>query len=276
MFGFVNANREILSEESKKIYSSYYCGLCHAIKKRYGQISRVTLNYDLTFLAIFLSSVYDDEQKSQISSCGPHPFKKHEYFQSEILDYCADMNIMLFYYKLLDDKNDDKNPFSSLGADFLKKKTSKIARIYPEKVKKTRECLSSLSDIEKKNILIPDVPAKVFGEIMGELFCFKNDDKKEKLFEFGCALGEFIYIADASIDLKKDLKHKNYNPLVLTKREDFSAILNMLLGECVRIYNEMSIDKNKEIIENILYSGIWTKINLYNLRGKRGTKKTDE
>lgn len=276
MFGFVNANKEILSGESKKIYSSYYCGLCHAIKKRYGQISRFTLNYDLTFLSVFLSSVYGDKNECKESLCGPHPFKKHEYFESEILDYCADMNIMLVYYKLLDDKNDDKNPFSSLGVDFLKKKTATIEERYPDKAQKIRECLSELSEIERKNILIPDIPAKVFGKLMGGLFCYKDDEKKQKLFEFGCALGEFIYIADASIDLKKDLKHKNYNPLILTKREAFHGILNMLLGECVKIYKEMNIEENKEIIENILYSGIWTKINLYNLKTMRGKKTTNE
>ncbi len=272
MFGFVNANRETLSEENKKIYSAYYCGLCHSIKERYGEISRVTLNYDLTFLAIFLSAVFLEKEEEKTSLCGPHPLKKHTFFKSEVLDYCADMNILMSYYKLLDDKNDDKNPFSAMGAEFLKRKIAKYGNKYEKKTENIKKYLDELSENEKKNVLVPDIPAKIFGKIMGELFSYKECEKTDELYRFGEALGKFIYIADASVDLKKDLKKKSYNPLILTKSEDFPVILNMLMGDCTNIYKKMNIEKNKEIIDNILYSGIWTKVNLHNLK-KQERKK---
>lgn len=273
MFGFVNANLSTLSEENKKIYSAYYCGLCHAIKERYGELCRITLNYDLTFLAIFLSAVYNEKEEECITRCTPHPFKKHTYFKSEILDYCADMNILMSYYKLLDDKNDDNNLLCGMGANFLKKKLSKYEEKYEKKLKNIKKALSALSRAEKENILVPDIPAKFFGEIMGELFSYKPHKNQETLYNFGFALGKFVYIADASVDLKKDLKKKSYNPLILTKSETFPIILNMLMGECTDIYKKMTLEKNKEIIDNILYSGIWTKINLYNQKNRRDKNK---
>lgn len=33
MFGYINVNGAQLSEENKKIYQSYYCGLCLEIKR---------------------------------------------------------------------------------------------------------------------------------------------------------------------------------------------------------------------------------------------------
>lgn len=273
MFGFVNANTEALSEESKKTYSAYYCGLCNAIKRRYGEICRITLNYDLTFLAVFLSAVFGEKEEKKESLCGPHPLKKHTFLESEIIDYCADMNILMSYFKLLDDKSDDKNPFSGIGAEFLRKKVLKYENKYSKKIKIIKNYLYELNEVEKKNILVPDIPSQIFGKVMGELFSYKECNNSEILYNFGCALGEFIYIADASIDLKKDLNKQNYNPLILTPREDFPVILNMLMGECTDIYKKINITKNKEIIDNILFSGIWTKVNLYNSKNKRGTKK---
>lgn len=32
MFGYINVNGAQLSEENKKIYQSYYCGLCRKLK----------------------------------------------------------------------------------------------------------------------------------------------------------------------------------------------------------------------------------------------------
>ena len=60
MFGYVMANQDGLSAEAKERYHAAYCGLCHALGKRHGQKSRLTLTYDLAFLAVFLSALYEE------------------------------------------------------------------------------------------------------------------------------------------------------------------------------------------------------------------------
>ena len=37
MFGYVIANREIMTEEQIERYRAYYCGLCQELKEAYGE-----------------------------------------------------------------------------------------------------------------------------------------------------------------------------------------------------------------------------------------------
>ena len=53
MFGYVMCNRGELNKEEQARYQSVYCGLCKALEKRYGQLSRLSLNFD-TFIIIFI------------------------------------------------------------------------------------------------------------------------------------------------------------------------------------------------------------------------------
>ena len=45
MFGYITVNKDTLSEENKKIYQSYYCGLCQTMKSQYGRRAQMALNY---------------------------------------------------------------------------------------------------------------------------------------------------------------------------------------------------------------------------------------
>ena len=115
--------------------------------------------------------------------------------------------------------------------------------------------LSELYEIEKSGEHNPDIPAKIFAEILGAVFDIYDNDPL--LFEFGAALGKVVYIMDACVDVKRDIKKCRYNPMVEIKKENFQQILTILLSDCTQIYDRMNIEKNKSIIDNILYSGIW-------------------
>ena len=95
MFGYVSADSALLGEEDMKLYRSVYCGLCHALSLRHGAFARLTLNYDMAFLALLLSSVYGVGFEKSAGLCLPHPVKKQDISSNEIIDYAADMNIML-------------------------------------------------------------------------------------------------------------------------------------------------------------------------------------
>lgn len=69
--------------------------------------------------------------------------------------------------------------------------------------------------------------------MFGEVFTPYEDEFSEKLRNFGDALGRFIYILDACIDLEKDIKHKKYNPLITYSKAEFDDMLNLLLADCV-------------------------------------------
>lgn len=92
MFGYVAANPEELTQEQRERYLSLYCGLCRSLGRRASQASRLALNYDLTFLALVLSSLYEPEEASGHGRCLPHPARSRLWVSSPVVDYAADMH----------------------------------------------------------------------------------------------------------------------------------------------------------------------------------------
>ena len=258
MFGYVVANIDKLTVEEKEQYRSCYCGLCRTLGKRHGAISSITLTYDMTFLVLFLSSLYKTNSAIETERCFIHPIKPHEYWRNEITDYAADMNVLLAYYNFLDDWTDDRKLISLFEAKLFEQKFNIILAQYPKKSATINGCLNELSSIEKAGELNADIPANCFGTLMGEIFVLKEDEYAENLRAFGKSLGKFIYIMDACLDLKSDIKKERYNPLIATSSEGFSDILNLLMADCTEKYKKLPICEGKELIENILYSGVWT------------------
>lgn len=258
MFGFVVADPEKLSEENRAHYRACYCGLCEDLGEDRKALSRMALTYDLVFLAIVLSSFYNEKYEVTSGRCPVHPLKKRSFCRNRFTRYASDMNIALAYYKYMDDVNDDASFSATLKMKLLGNEAEKISRKYPRRCSDIKKYLKQLEEAEKNNILIPDIPAEIFGNLLGSIFRFEENEDGEKLFAFGKALGKFIYILDASVDMKKDIKKQKYNPLVRISSSDHEAILQMIMAECVENYNELNIKQDKEIIENILFSGVWT------------------
>ncbi len=269
MFGYIITNTELLDEEDKKYYAAFYCGLCEALGKRHKASSKLTLNYDMTFLAILLNEVYKNKYEIEESEtrCLLHPIKKHTYFQNELIDYVADMNVLLSYYNLIDDWNDDRNIISGSYAKVLENEFEKVSRKYPQKAEIVKQKLEELSDFEHQNVMIPDLPAQCCGAFFGEIFAPFDDENANNLRELGDSLGKFIYILDACIDLKDDIKHKNYNPLITSSKDKFDDMLNLLMADVIECYKKLNISNN--ILENILYSGIWSKYEIYRKKGEK-------
>ena len=59
MFGYIMADEKQLSPEEVARYRKVYCGVCHSLKEQNGQLCRMTLTYDMTFLALLLNSLYE-------------------------------------------------------------------------------------------------------------------------------------------------------------------------------------------------------------------------
>ena len=59
MFGYITPDRSQMTEEQLVRYGGCYCGLCRILQKRHGFLGRMTLTYDMTFLVLVLSSLYE-------------------------------------------------------------------------------------------------------------------------------------------------------------------------------------------------------------------------
>lgn len=262
MFGYVMANGSSLSDEEKKRYKSAYCGLCHALGRLHGSFSRLTLNYDLTFLAIFLAALYDEDAQRAEGKCLPHPLKKHQYLTAPAVDYAADMNIALSYYNLLDNWQDDRNHMAWVEAKLLARQCRRVETAYPRQCAAIQKSLQKLAAMEQQNELNPDLPAACFGRLMAEIFVRREDEYSTNLRRFGFALGKFIYLLDAMLDLKKDIKQEKYNPLITFPKESFREILCLLMADCTSAFGEFPHLQQDELLTNILYSGVWMKFEM--------------
>ena len=273
MFGYVVANMDKLTDEEKKQYRSCYCGLCKSLGSRHGTISRITLTYDMTFLVLLLSAIYRKDSEESKERCMIHPLKPHEYWKNDITDYAADMNVALAYYNFLDDWTDDRNILSYCEAKVFEEENRRIAKHFPRQCAVIRECLDELSRIEKSGEMNPDIPSNCFGRLMGELFVIEEDEHADNLRAFGTALGKFIYIMDACMDFKADLKKEHYNPMITSSSDNFGTVLNLLMADCTEKYKKLKIIRDKNLIENILYSGVWTKYEAENKQTKERQKQ---
>lgn len=121
MFGYVVVNKPELKFREFDVYRAYYCGLCHSLSKRHGLSGQLTLSYDMTFLVILLSSLYEPEHNVTSKRCVVHPLRRQNIISSEFTDYVADMNVILSYFKCLDDWHDDRSVLKLAYSKLLKK-----------------------------------------------------------------------------------------------------------------------------------------------------------
>lgn len=276
MFGYIAINKAEMKFRDFDIYHAYYCGLCKDLKERYGRSGQITLSYDMTFLIILLSGLYEPPTGDSVRNCVAHPFQKHAARTNEITQYAADMNIVLSYYKCLDDWTDEHKKKAWINSRLLRSKVKQIEKTYPEKVKLIRDTLAQISACEKENEQDLDKMAGLFGEIMAEIFVWKQDIWKDSLHRMGFFLGKFIYLMDAYEDIEKDAVSGNYNPFMTIKdHENFDSecqnMLMMQMAECCRAFERLPIVKDAGILRNILYSGVWAKFaSVYNKRNKAG------
>lgn len=270
MFGYVNVYKNELKIKDYNLFRAYYCGLCKSLGK-YNQLVRFGLSYDMTFLSIITDSLNDTKPDIKKDGCIKH-IGKHEICQNnDAIKYSADMSIILMYHKLCDDIKDNH----SIKAFFAKlayvRAFKKASRKYEKASAFIKEMLSSLTVLEKEKCPYVDISADPFAKLLQMVFSTYD----ESLGELGYNIGRFIYIVDAYKDLESDLKSNSYNPYIYAydneflKSEEFKdrvkGSLNMTLYAIAESYKKLNIQKNKEILDNIIYLGLrYVSENLFN------------
>jgi len=263
MFGYVKVNKMDLTYREYEHYRGYYCGLCKCLKDNHGEISRLSLNYDITFLVLVLTSVYKPKSKVIEEGCITNPFKKKKKIINEITEYAASMNVLLAYYKLEDNLKDDKGLKDIISYNLYKNKLKRAYEKYPKKAEIIKEQLDILYNLEMQKNTNIDLVSNTFGNLMSEIFAYKEDEYESELRRIGFNIGKYIYLLDAYEDLDKDYKKGRYNPFIdyIDKKEELKQRVDKLISLCLGMLSN-SIDRlnlkmNTGIIENIVYSGVY-------------------
>ena len=275
MFGYVTVCEPELKMKDYRKYKAYYCGLCRKLKEKYGFLGQITLTYDMTFAIILLTSLYECKTKYEEHICKAHLVKKQSILFNEITDYAADMNLLLAYYHMQDDWNDERKVTSFAGEKLLKNKISAVEKKYKRQCKVIKEELANLSMLESENCANIDYVAGCFGKLMEELFVYREDIWAPTLRKLGFYLGKFIYIMDAYDDIEKDIKENNYNPLKsIYNKPDYEnqcvMMLKMMMAETARQFEKLPCIIDEDILRNIIYDGVWIR---YRDKNKEKTRE---
>lgn len=290
MFGYILPQKEELKVREYYHFRAYYCGVCLALKKRYGQLSRLFLNYDVTFLSILLAAISLDEEKVVINRCIYTLSRRPMINEHPAVNFAADLAVLLTYQKLADDWQDEKSFLAKIGMLLLHKNYQKVSKIYPEENTIIEEGLEKLSSLEKAKS--PDFlkAAAVFGEMLAGIIIKRgqNSNEEKVLERFAFLLGQWIYLIDALDDLPNDVQKSNYNPFLLAFAYADEDIIEFkkritpqvkdslvdLLAEMANTYDLFETKRNQELIENIIYVGMLNKTeDVLAITDKRSCKK---
>lgn len=274
MFGYVLTYKPNLYLKDFHLYNSIYCGLCKSLNKNFGVASRFTLNYDITFLSLFYHNLSGIDFEINRERCLANVFvRKLTAKGGELTKTLAALNVILVYYKIIDDINDGSG---SRGRKLIFNRAYKKAKKkYPaldEIVKKNYE--AQVKEEKNKSCLdaLCEPFANMFTEISREILKEKADNNVLDLCYF---VGKWIYLADALDDFDKDIKEKQFNAfkieytnigdkktLLNDKKEDLEFLFFSVLKKISENLNNIKFHFNRDLIDNILKQGLYEKTKL--------------
>ncbi|MDD6489537.1 MAG: DUF5685 family protein [Clostridia bacterium] len=272
MFGYLQPKKSELKLKEYELYRSVYCGLCRHSGKDYGIISRLTLSYDCTLLAMLSLSVKGEKSCVTKGHCVCNPLKKCLFCSGngDSFKFAGAVSVIMTYYKL-QDTIEDSGFFKRIIARFLKAIFShshkKAANDYPFIEQNVKVMMENQRVAENSDSGV-DKAADSTAVLISNICCMLTDDEKQKkiLREFGYYVGRWIYLIDAADDLPKDIKKNSFNPFkkhYISDNSDISLtmsycnnVLNMTVAQVVAAYNLLEIKDYKEIFDNIVYKGL--------------------
>ena len=281
MFGYVKPFIPNLRVKDYELYKSVYCGLCRSMGKHTGGISRMTLSFDMTFFALVRLVLTGEDHHIRRRRCAVHPLKKRPMMDdNDALMYTSYVSALLVYHKMQDTVNDEKG-FKRFAAKImmpyagrLKKKALTAGQDTPQAI--VSNAMASLTALEKEQCAVPDMPADVFGQMLGDLLAFGLDGSAALVArEIGLHTGRWVYLTDAVCDYEDDKKSGSYNPFchAFSSDEEMEAfrtgalrgIMTMetdAIARALALIDRSGGEALLAPIENIIYDGMESALSL--------------
>ncbi|MBQ3356558.1 MAG: hypothetical protein IJG45_05510 [Oscillospiraceae bacterium] len=270
MFGYVLPRRDKLSEAENDRYRAAYCGLCRCLKERYGFRARFLVNYDMTFLYFLLQE--GQAKQPERCFCPAKPFCKKDCLPPDgVMDYAADMTVLLSCWKLRDARHDD-GFFKRMAAGFClrlyKRAFQKASAARGKENCVFAEQLARLSSLEEQRCESIDRAADAFATLLKACAGYHADENLRRMKELLLYhVGRFLYLTDALEDLPKDNRTGAYNPLryryrlqdgALTQadREQFMETVDASISMAASALELLPETADRAILHNIIYNGL--------------------
>lgn len=264
MFGYITPRKPELRIREFEAYRGIYCGLCRQLGKEYGQLYRLTLNYDLVFLAMLQMAVEGKPVNFCRCRCMVHPLSKRSCCQScGSLSYACAVSVLLCWHKL-EDNIQDSPWYASLPLRLLRplahRGWKKAAQAQPELAEEMARQMAEQARLEREGCTSPDQAAEPTARIMEAVFARLSPDpvKKRVLERMGYLTGRWVYLMDALDDWEQDRRSGGYNPFLRAglDREEAAAALRLTSAQLVLALDLLEPAGFGETLHNILELGL--------------------
>lgn len=263
MFGYVRPCRPELKCKDFDLYRATYCGLCRCLRRRYGLLAPMFLNFDFTFLTLVLWSA-EERFTPCTGRCHANPLRKEPMCpDSPALEQAADESMVLTWWKLRDAVADE--PFwkglpARVLSGLLGPAYRKAAARRPEFAAAVEESLVELNRLEGEQCPSIDRTADTFARLLQAAAPGEGTEGRV-LGQLLYHLGRWIYLIDARDDLAEDRAACRYNPVAarygpegddpaLKRTLDHSL---ELMGAALQLGD---FGCRKALLENIIYLGL--------------------
>ena len=150
MLGVMMVRKDELKFREYDRYRGYYCGLCRAIGSRCGSVCRMALSFEMTFLAMLHTSLYEPETTCGKHRCLFHPVTKQLMLSNEAIDYAADLSALISYYDLRDGWEDERRVDKLAASEALRRRCAYLYIQYPDMEKELAILRAKLPHVDDR------------------------------------------------------------------------------------------------------------------------------
>ena len=270
MFGFIRPVKSELRVREADRFQQVYCGLCHAIRARYGRFYTLFLSYDMTFYALVTGSDQADTPPPCRKRCDAHPLTRRPCAApDDALARAADVSVLLTYHKFRDSLADEKGAKRALAWLLCRLGRRGYSRARERLPAADREIIAALDDLqqfERERCDSMDRAADASARMTAAVVPRTGDDRERVLRQMFYHVGRWVYLLDAAQDVAEDLAQDNYNPVVLRYglktpelkeiREPLERTLERSLADICMAYDLLDIERDADLVRNIIFLGM--------------------
>lgn len=270
MFGYILPDKPNMYMKDYALYKAFYCGMCKSIKCEQGQLMRLSVNYDVTFINILLHGIMDQKIEFSTEACILNPFKKKCILKTNPVSLnCVYLNALLADFKCRDDLDDKPSHAKRFLRGSFKGKTKRAKEKLPEVSALLDKCYIEQMEAEKNDGDF-ELSSSPFANCMREVFKVLTGDKYiAEIGELAFYLGKYVYLLDAVDDFESDVKDGQFNPfkksfpecktkeeLITNHYKELEEVLNQILFEIKENYDNIPVFETESIITNTLWFGL--------------------
>ncbi|MDO5141975.1 MAG: DUF5685 family protein [Eubacteriales bacterium] len=270
MFGFIRPVKPELRVKEADRFQQVYCGLCHAIRARYGAFYTFFLSYDMTFFALIAGCGAQGAAAPCRRRCMAHPvIERPCAAPDEALALAADVSVLLTYHKLEDSLADERGGkrllaavLCRLGRRGYERARARLPAVDAEMV----QALDELHGLEQAQCASMDRTADASARMTAAAVPRTGDARERVLRQMFYHIGRWIYLLDAAQDVGEDLASGGYNPVALRyglRTPDLSAVrqplertLERSLADICMAFDLLDARQDAELIRNIIFLGM--------------------